>query len=56
LTEVNAAAPRRPPWLVLQVAEIDAALAEPDRDHRAAMWAEIDQQIMADALIARSSG
>ena len=25
------------------------ALAEPDRDRRAAMWAEIDQRIMRDA-------
>jgi ABC-type transport system substrate-binding protein len=28
---------------------IDQALAEPDRDRRAAMWAEIDQRIMRDA-------
>jgi peptide/nickel transport system substrate-binding protein len=28
---------------------IDRALAEPDRDRRAAMWAEIDQRIMRDA-------
>ena len=28
---------------------IDRALAEPDRDRRAAMWAGIDQQIMRDA-------
>jgi peptide/nickel transport system substrate-binding protein len=28
---------------------IDRALAEPDRDRRAAMWAEIDQRIMQDA-------
>jgi peptide/nickel transport system substrate-binding protein len=28
---------------------IDQALAEPDRDRRAAMWAEIDQRIMGDA-------
>jgi peptide/nickel transport system substrate-binding protein len=28
---------------------IDRALAEPDRDRRAAMWGEIDQQIMQDA-------
>jgi peptide/nickel transport system substrate-binding protein len=28
---------------------IDRALAEPDPDHRAAMWGEIDQQIMRDA-------
>jgi peptide/nickel transport system substrate-binding protein len=27
---------------------IDRALAEPDRDRRAAMWAEIDQRIMRD--------
>ena len=30
---------------------IDRALAEPDRDRRAAQWAEIDQQIMRDAPI-----
>jgi peptide/nickel transport system substrate-binding protein len=28
---------------------IDRALAEPDRDRRAAMWGEIDQQVMRDA-------
>jgi peptide/nickel transport system substrate-binding protein len=28
---------------------IDRALVEPDRDRRAAMWAEIDQRIMRDA-------
>ena len=28
---------------------IDRALAEPDRDRRAAMWGEIDQRIMRDA-------
>jgi peptide/nickel transport system substrate-binding protein len=28
---------------------IDRALAELDRDRRAAMWAEIDQRIMRDA-------
>lgn len=28
---------------------IDRALAEPDRDRRAALWAEIDQRIMRDA-------
>jgi hypothetical protein len=28
---------------------IDRALAEPDRDRRAAMWAELDQRIMRDA-------
>ena len=28
---------------------IDRALAEPDPDRRAALWAEIDQQIMRDA-------
>jgi peptide/nickel transport system substrate-binding protein len=28
---------------------IDRALAEPDRDRRAAMWAEVDQRIMQDA-------
>jgi peptide/nickel transport system substrate-binding protein len=28
---------------------IDRALAEPDRDRRAAMWAEIDRRIMRDA-------
>jgi peptide/nickel transport system substrate-binding protein len=28
---------------------IDRALPEPDRDRRAAMWAEIDQRIMRDA-------
>jgi peptide/nickel transport system substrate-binding protein len=28
---------------------IDRALAEPDRDRRATMWAEIDQRIMRDA-------
>ena len=30
---------------------IDRALPEPDRDRRAAMWAEIDQRIMRDAPI-----
>jgi peptide/nickel transport system substrate-binding protein len=30
---------------------VDRALAEPDRDRRAAMWAGIDQQIMRDAPI-----
>jgi peptide/nickel transport system substrate-binding protein len=28
---------------------IDRALAEPDRDRRAAMWSQIDQRIMQDA-------
>jgi peptide/nickel transport system substrate-binding protein len=28
---------------------IDRALAEPDRDRRAAMWGQIDQRIMQDA-------
>jgi hypothetical protein len=28
---------------------IDRALAEPDRDRRAAMWGELDQRIMRDA-------
>jgi peptide/nickel transport system substrate-binding protein len=28
---------------------IDGALAEPDRDHRAAMWSQLDQRIMQDA-------
>jgi peptide/nickel transport system substrate-binding protein len=30
---------------------IDRALAEPDPDRRANLWAEIDQQIMGDAPI-----
>jgi ABC-type transport system substrate-binding protein len=30
---------------------IDAALAEPNKDRRAAIWGEIDQQIMGDAPI-----
>jgi peptide/nickel transport system substrate-binding protein len=28
---------------------IDRALAEPDRDRRAALWAQLDQRIMRDA-------
>jgi peptide/nickel transport system substrate-binding protein len=28
---------------------IDRALAEPDRDRRAAIWSQIDQRIMQDA-------
>jgi peptide/nickel transport system substrate-binding protein len=28
---------------------IDRALAEPDRDRRAAMWSHLDQRIMQDA-------
>ncbi len=30
--------------------EIDQALAEPDRDKRAALWAEVDHQAMQDAM------
>jgi len=31
-------------------AKIDQALAEPDRDKRAALWAEVDRQAMEDAV------